>query len=330
MSSSSLGVLPSSSALASVQLLTRTFVRWLRHGFYCNIDARPQVAQSVSPESSTAATPAPRLSLSPAREPFPRKLVDKVRSGQFVEMRDMLTDNIALKRQMESFSSAYSCVPALPGAMKPRLRDVFTLPSWMYCFLAMRSDETMTRNLLPVFVVQESQRHGGTGWMDYDRVFRQQAAIDHNLSWISIHPGIQAATSVCQASGSPAVQRAGPHCNPLSSGLLRTTSGGSCDDCVQQVIGVDRAPVENTLPPSTVSAKPEANLLLLEQGSVYLPIVVPVPAYPRGTWRGSAKILQRIQNIRGTWDSKATNRAPITLAQNAEYLQHLHHTLPYI
>ena len=79
-----------------------------------------------------------------------------------------------------------------------RLRDVSTLSSWVYCFLAyiaMRSDETMTRNLLAYarLVVRESQRHGGIGWMDYDRVFRQQAAID-NLSWNSIHPGIQAAT----------------------------------------------------------------------------------------------------------------------------------------
>ena len=67
-----------------------------------------------------------------------------------------------------------------------RLRDVSTLSSWVYCFLAyiaMRSDETMTRNLLAYarLVVRESQRHGGIGWMDYDRVFRQQAAID-NLS----------------------------------------------------------------------------------------------------------------------------------------------------
>ena len=64
----------------------------------------------------------------------------------------------------------------------------------------------MTQNLLAYahLVVRESQRHGGTGWMDYDRVFRQQAAIDINLSWNSIHPGIQAATLVGQASGSPA------------------------------------------------------------------------------------------------------------------------------
>ena len=141
----------------------------------------------MSPASSTAATPAPGFSLPLAAEPFPRKLVDKMRSGQFVEMRDMPTDNIALKRQMESFSSAYSCVPALPGAMKPHRRDVSKLPSWMYCFLAyraMRSDETMTRNFLAYarLVVRESQRHRGTGWMDYDRVFRQQAAIDKTLS----------------------------------------------------------------------------------------------------------------------------------------------------
>ena len=105
MSFSSLGVLPSSSALASVQLLTpssgglgmdSTAVIWRRR----IRRVRPQATQSVSPASSTAVT---GFSLSPATEPFPQKLVDKVRSGQFVEMRDMLTDNIALKRQMEFY-----------------------------------------------------------------------------------------------------------------------------------------------------------------------------------------------------------------------------------
>ena len=33
-----------------------------------------------------------------------------------------------------------------------------------------------------------------------DRIFRQQAAIDHNIKWNSIHPSIQAATLV-QNSG---------------------------------------------------------------------------------------------------------------------------------
>ena len=30
-------------------------------------------------------------------------------------------------------------------------------------------------------MVREAQRHGGLGWLDYDRVFRQQAALDPSL-----------------------------------------------------------------------------------------------------------------------------------------------------
>ena len=42
------------------------------------------------------------LVLSPAAELIPRKLVYKVQSGQFVEMRELLTDNISLVHQLES------------------------------------------------------------------------------------------------------------------------------------------------------------------------------------------------------------------------------------
>ena len=31
--------------------------------------------------------------------------------------------------------------------------------------------------------VREAQRHGGSGWLDYDRVFRQQEALDPSLRW---------------------------------------------------------------------------------------------------------------------------------------------------
>ena len=36
------------------------------------------------------------MSLSPATTPFPQWLVDRVQLGQFVEMRDLLTDNMSL------------------------------------------------------------------------------------------------------------------------------------------------------------------------------------------------------------------------------------------
>ena len=39
---------------------------------------------------------------SPAAEFFPHKLVDKVKSGQFVEMRELLADNISLLNQLKT------------------------------------------------------------------------------------------------------------------------------------------------------------------------------------------------------------------------------------
>ena len=144
------------------------------------------------------------VALSPASEPFPQKLVARILSGQFVEMKDLLMDNISLLQQLETMGGQLPL--ALPGVMKPRLREVSTLPTWIYCFLAyaaIRCPDPRTRDMLAYarLVVREAQRHGGNGWLDYDRVFRQQPALDHALPWNSLHPGIQAATLVGQGTG---------------------------------------------------------------------------------------------------------------------------------
>ena len=43
------------------------------------------------------------FALSPASEPFPQKLVERIRSGQYVDMWDLLTDNISQLQQLEAF-----------------------------------------------------------------------------------------------------------------------------------------------------------------------------------------------------------------------------------
>ena len=64
--------------------------------------------------------------------------------------------------------------------------------------VAIRSSEESTRDMLAYgrLIIREVQQHGGQDWLDYDRIFHQQAAIDHNLKWNFIHPSIQAATLV--------------------------------------------------------------------------------------------------------------------------------------
>lgn len=118
-------------------------------------------------------------------------------AGQFVDMREFLADNIALIQQLKSvpgFSSTH-----MLGTSRPRLREVTSLPTWCYCFLgymAIRTSDPATRDQLTYarLMIGEARRHGGTGWLDYDRAFRQQAAVDPSQRWNTLIPGQQAST----------------------------------------------------------------------------------------------------------------------------------------
>ena len=138
--------------------------------------------------------PTAGLVLSPAAEPFPRKLVDKVKSGQFVEMRELLADNISLLNQLETIQG----FPSLQvfGAARPRLREVTSLSTWCYCFLGYMSIRTSdpTTSDHARLIIREALRHGGAGWLDYDRAFRQQVSADPSLRWNTLQPALQAST----------------------------------------------------------------------------------------------------------------------------------------
>ena len=85
---------------------------------------------SLSPLTSTQAN----LSLSVSTEPILVKLVHRIQSGQLVEMHDLLGDNIALTQHFESANS-YFPAHVLPVSFHPRLCEVSSLSSWIYCFL---------------------------------------------------------------------------------------------------------------------------------------------------------------------------------------------------
>lgn len=147
--------MPPPSALASVALLQAPMpapassLSW----------ASPHLAPipATTPGLGTGShylTPAPimvpGLSLSPATAPLPQKLVDKIRSGQFVEMKELLTDNVSLLQQLDTFGNY--AAPTLPGVLKPRLREVTSLPTWLYCFLAyiaVRAGDPCTAGICP-------------------------------------------------------------------------------------------------------------------------------------------------------------------------------------
>ena len=124
------------------------------------------------------------LILSPSSDPIPHRLVSRIQVGEFIEMRDLLADNISLHNQMEDFHG--HIWPSTPAHLHPRLREVPSLSSWVYCFcayIAVLTPDARTRELLAYcrLIIREALRHRGMGWQEYDRTFRRQAAIDTSL-----------------------------------------------------------------------------------------------------------------------------------------------------
>ena len=56
-----------------------------------------------------------------------------------------------------------------------------------------------------MLIVREAMRHGGQGWLNYDKLFQQQAALNPGLRWNVLHPELQATTILSQRSAGSGV-----------------------------------------------------------------------------------------------------------------------------
>ena len=133
--------------------------------------------------------------LSPALPPIPARVVEKIRAGAFVEMRELLPDNVALLQRLQETSLPGHPPPANPS----RLRDIRDPLSWAACFMAFvaaKVDSPETRELMAYgkIIIALAQRHGGLGWAAYDALFRQQVAAGAEAAWSQLNPSLMAAT----------------------------------------------------------------------------------------------------------------------------------------
>ena len=134
--------------------------------------------------------------------PVPVKLVGKICRGEFVDMAELLRDNIEAERRRGSAGEA-------SRSASQRRREIPDILSWVQCFgtyacvVASQHPEKLTQLLAyQTTVIREARRCGGTGWQGYDSMFRQHAAnMGADTDWSKLNNSLYAVTFLAQQNG---------------------------------------------------------------------------------------------------------------------------------
>ena len=130
------------------------------------------------------------------------KLAAKIKSGIYVPMKDMLVDNISLCSELEALPRQQ----IFSVSNKPRLQEVDSPLTWASCFLAYAAvwtSDLKTRNVLTYghLVIYKAQRHSGLGWLEYDKIFRQHAALSSSTVRNELNPSFHESTVLSYRAG---------------------------------------------------------------------------------------------------------------------------------
>ena len=139
--------------------------------------------------------------LSEGLAPVPAKLVARITKGEFVDMADLLRDNLEARRWGDlPEGSSSSAEP------KRSQREVPDLLSWVQCFgtymaVVTSSQPERVKQLLAyqTVIVREARRCGGRDWQAYDSMFRQQAVGNPAVDWSKLNPTLYAVTFLTQS-----------------------------------------------------------------------------------------------------------------------------------
>ena len=145
----------------------------------------PPISSTSKPPSIPAVTSgldnftAMSFSLVP---PVPTKLIEKIESGKFVDMSELLSDYLGVLENEDQQKSS-----------KPKHRNVTNILEWARCFalytsILSRKQPQRVADLLGYqsLIILASIAYEGDSWQGYDRIFRQHAAVKSSCTWASI------------------------------------------------------------------------------------------------------------------------------------------------
>ena len=139
--------------------------------------------------------------LSEGLPPVPHKLASKILWGEYIDMAELLRDNLEAQRRAATTAAA---TPHPSSTPKSR-REVPDILSWVQCFGIYMAVVTSkcperTKELLAyqTLIVREARRCGGKGWLAYDTHFRQQVVGNQSADWSKLNQSLYAVTFVAQ------------------------------------------------------------------------------------------------------------------------------------
>ena len=101
--------------------------------------------------------------------PVPAKLVNKIRRGEYVDMADLLRDNMELERRRDTREASSN---AFGLNQQPNRREVPHLLSWVQCFRMYAAvlcssypEKVQELYVYQMMIVREAHRCGGKGWL---------------------------------------------------------------------------------------------------------------------------------------------------------------------
>ena len=128
------------------------------------------------------------------------KIVKKITNGDFVDMAELLRDNIEAERRVSAVEGQKP--PKAAHTARRKIPDLLSCVQGFGTFIAIVTSvhPGKVRQLLTyqTFIIREGRRLGGNGWRLYDTMFGQQAALNPAVDWSKINSALYAVSFVVQ------------------------------------------------------------------------------------------------------------------------------------
>ncbi|CAH3172611.1 unnamed protein product [Porites evermanni] len=222
------------------------------------------VGGSCGGATGTASSTFPNLNkafvVGPGYAPVPYKLVSKITAGLFVDLADLLPDNI---RAQEIESQAFLEGKLVVSGSKKRVIEIADIVTWIeastiFSMILCHTFPSRLKDLnqYKLLIIQTARRFSDESWLHYDIAFRKEATASGSTDWSGMHPDLynfhtrspvttsaasgsstSSASSLTEPLGSLGNSRSNQHCHSWNDGRCcwpfgRCRFRHSCESCL--------------------------------------------------------------------------------------------------